>query len=664
MKALGGRIPARISRGWILPLTISLAAAVFWVVFLGQAEDSVFGKVPILDEVYYLDQAAARTKDPSGAPEPFFVSPLYPLLIAMTGSGESVPDSRVFPPGQLRGIRLFQIGCWLGVVIFLRLIAGRVMAREMDPGWKNDLILWLPAVLFALYRPAAVYTVSILLELPLLLLVTASIYLMTRLWDSVGEDRGPGRGFLMSLILGVVLGLAGLLRGTALLLLVPALVLVARNATGGKARLGQVLLVPATVLAVLAPAVIHNSRIAGRLTSPTLNAGVNLFIGNGPEANGFYVAVVPGDWRHDPAGREYLAERRGGPVPSLATADRIWGREAWRSMTGNPARTAGLWLKKVWLHLQGWEIDQLTPLTGWRNAAPVLAWMPVPFSLLVALGLGGMAGRWRDQRVRWLAAALAVLVAGQSLFFVVSRYRLVLVPVLCLLATVGLVEILRKNHGAVLVSLLAVLVTIPWGLEGTRNMWRAQALANEALRWAEIGAQGNTEDSILARETAENLYRESLANKAAGPAPWLGLAALLIADGQRGEAAGILAEGALVSFRNLEINKALLALWLEDGRRIEALELTRAILADHPRDADTLHNRTVLLAEAGRGEEALEVAGNLISAHPGDARGYIDLGIILARAGRRREARAVFEQGLVVVPGNPLLQQNLDLLEN
>ncbi|MCK9997013.1 MAG: hypothetical protein KAH56_12140, partial [Candidatus Krumholzibacteria bacterium] len=135
-------------------------------------------------------------------------------------------------------------------------------------------------------------------------------------------------------------------------------------------------------------------------------------------------------------------------------------------------------------------------------------------------------------------------------------------------------------------------------------------------------------------------------------------------DGQRGEAAGILAEGALVSFRNLEINKALLALWLEDGRRIEALELTRAILADHPRDADTLHNRTVLLAEAGRGEEALEVAGNLISAHPGDARGYIDLGIILARAGRRREARAVFEQGLVVVPGNPLLQQNLDLLEN
>jgi tetratricopeptide (TPR) repeat protein len=263
-----------------------------------------------------------------------------------------------------------------------------------------------------------------------------------------------------------------------------------------------------------------------------------------------------------------------------------------------------------------------------------------------------------------LVAILVALVAGQSLFFVVSRYRLALVPVFCLLATVGLVEILRKNRWAVVVSILAVIVTVPWGLESTRNMWQAQALANEALRWAEIGDQGAEEESAPARETAENLYRESLANNAAGPAPWLGLAALLVENGEREEAAEILAEGSRVTFRNLEINKALLALWLEDGRRIEALELTGAILADHPRDADTLHNRTVLLAEAGLGEEALGVARELVDAHPGDARGYIDLGIILARAGRSREARAVFARGLAAVPGNPLLQRNLDLLEN
>lgn len=477
-----------------------------------------------------------------------------------------------------------------------------------------------------------------------------------------------GRSLFLPFALGAVVGLAGLLRGTALVLLVPAVVLVAGqpagNSSGRQVHLGRALLVLAAVSMVLAPAVIHNSRIAGWLTGPTLNAGVNLFIGNGPDANGFYVAVVPGDWRHDPAGRQYLGDRWGGPAPTLADADRIWSREARRAMAENPPRTAGLWLKKVWLHLQGWEIDQLTPLAGWRKAAPVLAWLPVPFALIVALGLGGMAGRWRDTRVRWLTSALIVLVAGQSFFFVVSRYRLALVPVLCLLAVVGAVEILRKNRRAVLVSILAVLLTVPWGLGGTRAMWRAQAQANEARRWAEIAVAEDAEDSATAREIAENLYRESLAGKAAGPAPWLGLAALLVERGQREEAAGILAEGALVTFRNLEINKALLALWLEDGRLTEALELTSTVLADHPRDADTLHNRTVLLAEVGRSAEAMTVARDLIGAHFGDPRGYIDLGIILARGGRREEARAVFEQGLQVLPDNPHLQRNLELLNH
>jgi len=662
MKDVGRPNPSRFFRGWIWPLSVSLAALVFWVVFLDQAENSVFGRVPILDEVYYLDHASAWMQDSFPPDEPFFVSPLYPLLIALAGSGESVSDHRVFPPAELRGIRLFQISCWLGILWLLRLIAGRVLGRGMEPGWKKDLVVWLPAVLFALYRPAAVYTVSILLELPLVLLVTAAVYLMTRVVDNHGQKRVGGRDIMLLSALGVVVGLAGLLRGTAFLLVVPAMMLAGGQIVGWRARFGRALLVLAVGLVLQVPAVIHNSRIAGRLTGPTLNAGVNLFIGNGPDAKGFYVAVVPGDWRHDPAGREYLGERWGGSTPTLAEADRIWGREAWRFMAADPVRTAGLWLKKVWLHLQGWEIDQLTPLTRWRKAASALGWLPVPFALMVALGFGGMAGRWRDVRIRWWTAVLAVLIAGQSFFFVVSRYRLALVPVFCLLAVVGVVEILRKNRSATLVSLLAVLLTVPWGLEGTREIWRAQALANEARRWAEVGEMEESEDSASARETAESLYRASLAGKAVGPAPWLGLAVILIERGEREEAAGILAEGALATSRNLEINKALLALRLEDGRRAEALELTRAILADHPRDGDTLHNRTVLLAELGRPEEAMAVARDLIGAHPGDAQGYIDLGIILARAGRREEARAVLERGLQADPGNLHLESNLDLL--
>jgi hypothetical protein len=440
----------------------------------------------------------------------------------------------------------------------------------------------------------------------------------------------------------------------------PAVLLVVTSAESGRNRFVGALLVLVAGAAVLAPAVYHNSRMAGRLTGPTLNAGVNLFIGNGPEAEGFYVAVVPGDWRHDPAGRKYVGERWGIPTPTLAETDRIWRREAWLAMQADIPRVAGLWIKKVWLHLQGWEIDQLIPLRGWRRAAPILAWLPVPYALLVALGLGGVVGRWSDVRVRWWAAALAVMIAGQSLFFVVSRYRLALVPVFCLLAVVGLREIWRKNRRAMVVTGLAVLITVPWGLDSTREMWRAQALANEAHRWAEIGEE---EGSSAARETAESLYREALAGQAAGPAPWLGLAALLVERDERVEAAEILTLGAMANSGNLEILKALLALQLEAGRRQEALELTGRILTEHPRDADSLHNRAVLLAELNRPAEALNTARELVSSHPDDPRGYIDQGVILARSGRRDEARAVFQRGLQVLPGHPLLLKNLELLE-
>jgi tetratricopeptide (TPR) repeat protein len=329
-------------------------------------------------------------------------------------------------------------------------------------------------------------------------------------------------------------------------------------------------------------------------------------------------------------------------------------------MAAHPVRTAGLWLKKVWLHLQGWEIDQLTPLSGWRTAAPALDWLPVPFALLVALGLGGAAGWWHRVQVRWWVTAAAALVAGQSLFFVVSRYRLALVPILCLLAVVGGLEILRKNRRALVASLLGVLITIPWGLAETRQMWRAQALANEAVRWVDVAA---AEGSPEATATALRLYREAVAGQAVGPAPWLGLGNLLIEAGDLTEAARILAEAEEVNPGNLTIMKLLLNTYLQMGQTDQALDISGRILARRPRDPDTLHNRTLLLAAKDRSAEAMTLARKLIAAHPGDPRGYIDLGVLLARSGRRQEARQVFQQGLVAVPGHPQLQQNLDLVQ-
>ena len=571
-------------------------------------------------------------------------------------------------PGDLRGIRLLQAGVWLATVLLLWKIADRELGRGLDPGWRRTAVALTPALLFGLYRPGAVYAASIMLETPLVFLLAAILALL----PGGGDDR-PGRPWPW-LLIGLLAGLGGLLRGT-FLVLVPVLAWVGWRPEGPglRRRLTPVVLLLGGGAAVLAPAIVHNTKLAGRLSPPTLNAGVNLYIGNGPEANGFYVAAIPGDWRRDPAGRAFLAQRLDLPAVSLAQADSIWGAEARRQILADPGRALGLWVRKVRLHLQGWEIDQLTPLAAWPQAAPALKLLPVSYALIAALALGGAvlaaSGRPRPGGivVVWILLS-AALIAGQSLFFVVSRYRLVLVPLLALLAGSGLRRFFEPPPARWLPKTLAVLVpvllVIPWGLGAVRSHLGAMALANEARRWAELGASGETgETGAEALHRARDLYRSALAQGADGPAPWLGLAMLEMDLGRAVEAEKVLRDGLDAVPDNLDLQKALIARLLQEGGEAEALPLALATLRAHPRDADTLHNSAVLLAGAGRLEEALLQAEDLAAGQPGDVRGYIDRGVILARLGRPAEARTSFLEGLDRFPAHPDLVRNLAVLE-
>lgn len=633
------------------PVIALVAVAAFWAVYLPQAERSVFGRVPVLDEIYYLDRAAAAP-DPA---EPFYMSPLYPRLIDLAGSAAGNSGTRIFSPVELRGIRLLQAACWLGIAALLRVLAGRWLAPLVVPGWRRAVVTWLPAALFALYRPAAVYAVTILLDVPLAFLVTAFLALAT-----VGTAGAPPAGAAArAVLLGVVVGLATLLRGTSAILLPVGM---AAAAWPAAPRLRRVLLaatVAAAATAVLAPAVAHNSRVAGRLVGPALNGGVNLYIGNGPEANGFYVAVVPGSWLLDPAGRAFLAERFDRPQISLAQADSLWADAAVAAIRDRPLPAAALWLKKVWLHLQGWEIDQLTAINGWTRAIPALRALVVPYALLVVLGLVGLSAAWRYRPGRWWALTLAVLLAVQSVFFVVSRYRLALVPALALLTGLAVARLLSEGlpRGRQWwLPLVAVLLVVPWGLGGIRRDWQALAAANEALRWAELGVAEH-DDTALGR--AETLYREAVAGKAGGPAPWLGLAMVLHERGDKVGAERILVEGCEATTQNLDLHKQLIRLHLEQKRRDEAFTRVLRVLPDHPRDADLLHLASVLNEQAGRRDQALATAHQFRRWHPRNPQAYVDLGVLLARDGALAEAAAVFGEGLRVQPGHPDLTENL-----
>jgi Flp pilus assembly protein TadD len=507
-----------------------------------------------------------------------------------------------------------------------------------------------PPVLFALYRPAAIFTTTSLLEMPLTFTAVAYLYMLQ------GMEAGSQRRGQMVLA-GVLLGVAALLRTSALALLVPAWILGCRTAAGRK-QAAQLTII---AFVLLLPCIVFNSVKANRLCGVSCNGGLNLYIGNGPEATGLYVAFAGFDIQEDPAGASFLSARLERPVDGVGEADAIWGAAAWDQMRQFPLQAAWLWLKKAWLHFVGWEIPQVTPLSFWRQDGPLLNLLWVPYGLIAALGLlGVVAGGWREPNLRVLIIAVAVLVAGQSLFFVVSRYRLIIVPLLCLLAGQGVRNMSRWRGRHLVRGLFLVVCTFtlvqPWGLSALRAQWDALSHSNLAYRWEKL-------PDPEALPTAESHYRRALDIDPSLVMAYRGLARTLAAQGRSAAAEEVLAAGILRSSQSDILQRDLIQRMLAADRIHDVLPRLAAYLGDHPADADMLHNYAVALARTGRQAAALAAARDLMTRVPDDPRGFVDLGILLARGGKQAEAREVFSAGLDRHPNNAELRRNLEILD-
>jgi tetratricopeptide (TPR) repeat protein len=642
---------------------VAVVLAAFWAVVWLQSADSALTRVPVLDEAWYLREAA-RIRDDGIVGRPFVMSPLYPIAAAVLGAGRTLPGG-VLEGGHPRALLAMQAAAWMaiGALIFT------TVRERGGAGRAGAVIAFGAALLFWLYRPGAVYARTILLEIPLALTVTAYLALL-----SCWRVRTTRRPFVVLLVAGLCLGLATLLRAHVLALLVPGAVVVAV-----RTRRWRVAAVPIAVLmgGALLPVVLaaaHNTAACSRPAGPVLNGGINLYLGNVASSRGLFVTPVGLDLEREPAGQSYLAGRFHRDDLGVCEADRLWFAEALREIRAHPGRAAGGWLRKVWLHAQGWEISQVTPLGAWAREVPVLRALWVPYGMLTVLGLAGLAaalgrGRSADDvavAVLW-GGSLVLLVALQSLVFVVSRYRLVLVPPLCVLAGLGALRlwpllVARRWRAARLpaaVALVAVIAGVPWGLSETRRLWAALETQNEALRW-ERWAAAQPDASGRAWPRAQRLYRDLIAAQPERGEAYLGLARVLFAAGEVSAASEVLAGGLVRADQTEPLQRELVSLLLQQQRLSEARVQLEAFLREHPQDADMLHNLTVLLGKTGRWEQAHDVARRMRAAAPDDARSYLDLAAIQVVLGRRDDAVAILAEGLSRLPGHPELAATLE----
>ncbi len=365
--------------------------------------------------------------DPQIQQRPFFRPPGYVYFLAAI--------YRLGGPGYLLP-RLVQMGlglltCWLLFRLGRRVYgdaAGLASAAMMATYWV------------VLYFEAEFMAPSLLL-----FLLVAWLSLMQRWQWTMTPWLAIGSGLL--------LGLAALVRPNVLIL-APACLAWWMWLTWRRPRalVSAGLFVAAIGLAVL-PATLRNLSVADDFVLVTSNAGINLFVGNHPQSDGFTpgapeLGQLLGDTGWDSFDQPKIVaavSQQEGRALKDSQVSRYFSRRALRYMTSEPTAVLRLWGKKLLLFFGPAEISNTKILAMERRISPTLG-LGLDFATVLALaGLGIASLLWRRRQLDTATVATTVLLvlclAAYTVsylpFFVSARFRLPMVPWLMLLGGAG-----------------------------------------------------------------------------------------------------------------------------------------------------------------------------------------------------------------------------------
>jgi Tfp pilus assembly protein PilF len=538
-----------------------------------------------------------------------------------------------------------------------------------------------------------------LLAPPLLItLVLGETLALQRWWQ-----RG---GWATAIVAGVLLGLFALALPNALSL-VPVVWLwqwwVARRRRQRGGLSAALLGLPLGLVLTIAPATIRNAVVAGDFVPITANGGVNLYIGNNPEADGCTaripilaeLAPLQGWTCFDQPAIARGVERLAGRRLRASEVSTFFADKALAYAAEHPAATLALAARKAALFWGPIEVANNRELEIARAESTTLRWLP-GFPWLLSLALVGAAWLVCARRAAGeparafallLGAATLVFFATHLPFFVAGRYRLPLYPFLLLFGACGVHGVLglvrERRRGAAALwtgSWLALLVLahVPltdyrpdrsawhfqlggaWRMAGQPERAAAEYRLALAAAARPFPVASNNLGAVLLQlgETAAGIEQLRLALR---HAPDYAEArynlALALASGGRDDLAAVEFEHALrVTPDDAVTHVALAASLLRLRRPAEALGHVGHAMQHGDRAPRTRCLYAIALLEMGRSQEAVAELQSVRREHPGFVNAYLLLVDAAMQQGDRGRAREIVEQGLRAVPGHPGLE--------
>jgi 4-amino-4-deoxy-L-arabinose transferase-like glycosyltransferase len=347
--------------------------------------------------------------DEHGAPTAFH-SIGYPIFLAAM--------FQVFGAG-IATVKIANVGLSVASILLLYLAARRA--------FHSVAVALLAAALYAAYVEGVVYTAYVAKENLMIFLLASLFYLSTLPLASTRMVCLAASGFGIAAGALAVVGNAGLAMAPGLLLLVLM----------NTRRVRDVLLYGATLVAfallTVSPVLLRNQQAFGAAVLNN-NGGFNLYIGNNPHSTPYFQSIT-----ETPLGTDWDRFRA---EQGERGADAILRKQAMRHMLANPAATMELMTRKgvaFW-----WPPTHAGQYAaGSAERLVRLLWL-TQYSLLVGVFLASLFYLRRHPAP---VGAIWLTVLGYTfvhmIFYVVYRYRLPIMPFICVGAALPLAALLR-----------------------------------------------------------------------------------------------------------------------------------------------------------------------------------------------------------------------------
>jgi hypothetical protein len=318
------------------------------------------------------------------------------------------------------------------------------------------------------------------------------------LWRIIKSQSAPD--WWEALLLGLLVGLTATAIAT-ILFLIPLLVCAIGIKPAIPARSHFRIVGCALVLLGIAigtsPCWSHNYFIARDRVFLSAHSGINFWIGNNPDANG-YPRFPPGLRTGQAAMLQDsidVAESVAGHPLKRGEVSQYWSAKARDYIADHPLawlRLLGLKLRNFW---SAFQYDDLSIITNMREQG--VTFPGIYFGLLAALALPAMILTWNTARLgRWITGAIFLQMLALLPVFTTERYRLPIVPGLAVFAAFGLVTLFSNLAAgnvrpvlsyAMLLMVSTLFVSWPqrglslWALDAYNSGWQALESGNLSL---------------------------------------------------------------------------------------------------------------------------------------------------------------------------------------